>query len=473
MTILKRAVGLVLLVVLVASGIGPASRSVRAQQDEKIVILASTSAQVPVEAWAAAFAAQQPEFDYTLDSFSSQDDLAAHIADADILITDQFDAAPPILFECGTISPVSMVLPGLGARYLASEDCGGYVAPKTPLLKAFLHFMVSPDGQQVAINLGLLPDRVEVIDQAGETVQVPQPVRRVIVAYGVATYYLYAVGASDTLVAAAYLSSQDSATAEAMARVDPNFERLSTAVSVLGQKDANIEEIAALNPDLLIVSARTKWTSTAVELGIPVVRFQGETPELFKEAMRITGAVLGPDAAYRAEQFNAYYDSIFDRIVAATAGVENRPRVYFSGTEPLKVASGDMYQTTMIAAAGGESVAKGLTGSWVEVNLEQVVVWNPQVIFVPSYGGASTSAITDSAEWGILDAVQNGQVYQMPQLLGPWDIPAPDSVLGVIWMAGKLYSGGLDIDCAAEMHYFYNTFYGYAVSADEVNALCQ
>jgi len=130
-----------------------------------------------------------------------------------------------------------------------------------------------------------------------------------------------------------------------------------------------------------------------------------------------------------------------------------------------------MYQTDIIAAAGGQSVSADLTGMWNDVNLEQVVLWDPDVIIIAPYG-VPLEAITDSPEWQVVPAVQAGQVYKMPSWVAPWDTPVPDSVLGIIWLADTLFPGRVDLDCASEAVYFFNTFYGHAIPADEIAAVC-
>ncbi|MBN1265551.1 MAG: hypothetical protein JXA25_08665, partial [Anaerolineales bacterium] len=94
------------------------------------------------------------------------------------------------------------------------------------------------------------------------------------------------------------------------------------------------------------------------------------------------------------------------------------------------------------------------------------------VILVPPYGGASVEAITESPEWQILDAVVEGRVYRVPKLVAPWDTPTPDSVLSIIWMANRLYPELVTLDCGTETEYYYNTFYDYAISDEEVQSLC-
>ncbi|MBI5959928.1 MAG: ABC transporter substrate-binding protein [Chloroflexi bacterium] len=466
----RRTIAVVLIVLMVLGGWHMAPTL--AQEDNTIMVLAAAESETPVMAWLDGFAAQNPDFSFVLSLFGDDASLAENIAGADLLVYPNFEDAPPIDFECGTISRAYVLLPDLGARYLASTDCGDVVSPKTPIMVDLLKFMVSPDGQQIAIDLGLLPNVIEVTDQGGVTVQVPQPVRHIASAYGVATYYAYVVGAADRIVAASYIGAKGPAVQDTLRKIDPGFDARFNAMSALNQNEINLEEVAALQTDLILSSARAQWLDSAAELGIPILRFEGETPERLIEAMTVIGAALGPDAAYRAAQFNAYYQQVLEQISAEVTQLNAAPaKVYFSGTEPLRVASGEMYQSEMIELAGGVSVGAELTGFWNDVNLEQIAVWDPDVIFVPTYGGASVEAITGAAEWGILRAVQDGKVYQLPQFISPWDTPLPDSILGIIWMAETLHEG-LDLGCEDQASYFYNEFYGYNISDEETMGLC-
>lgn len=447
------AVSIVLIAIPMA-GVMPA-----AAQDAGLNVLAPESARAAVEAWAGAFA----DAELALTFVESGAAVIARLNEADIVFYD--DPATEIAADCA-LSRVYVPLPDLAARAVA---CDGDLSPDA---LAFLTFAVEPDGQQIAIDLGLLPAAVEIVDQGGETVTIPQPVRRIAAAYGVGTFYVYAVGAADRLVAAAYLAVRDETSQAIMTRIDPDFPTITGAVSVIGQSETNIEEMAALQPDLIMAAARTGWLDTALELGVPIMRFEGESPEALKAAMTMLGAALGPNAAYRAEQYNAYYDRVLADILAQTEAIEDRVSVYMSGTEALRVASGDMYQSMMIEAAGGVSVTADLTGYWNDVNLEQVAVWDPEVIFFVPYGGANAEAFTDSEEWAIIGAVQQGRVYRVPKLAGPWDAPIPDSILGIIWMAQTLYPDQVSLDCATETETFYNLFYDYAIPEDEIAMVC-
>jgi iron complex transport system substrate-binding protein len=370
--------------------------------------------------------------------------------DADLLVTsDATDAA--------TILPDTRLVPQSD-----NQDVADFIA-----------FAVSPDGQQALITAGALPATITVTDQAGNSIEIAQPVRRVLSGHGPTTFLVYGVGAGDRLVAASYIGARDPDGAAAMTRIDPRFEEVK-GEDAFTQSQFNAEEAARLDPDLITTSARTQWLDVAAELGMPTVLFEAETPERLQEAMRLSGQLFGPHSAAQAEAWIAYYNRIVTEIAAQTADIpaEERVRVLFTGSDPLQAASGEMYQTAMIEAAGAESVSAELIGYWNDVNLEQIAAWNPDVIVIPPYGGATVEAITDSPEWQILDAVQAGRVYQIPKLVAPWDTPAPDSVLGIIWLARTLYPEQITLSCAAETETFYNTFYGYDISAEEIGKLC-
>jgi len=342
-----------------------------------------------------------------------------------------------------------------------------------PEVKEFIKFSISIDGQQVLADEGLLIFPEGITDQAGNPFTINQPYHRVISTYGPSTAFIYAIGAGDRLVSASYLGARDPLGAAVMEKIDPRFPAL-MGDDYFSQDEFNIEQAAILEPDLIVTSARTAWLETAAQLDIPVFLYDAETIDRLKEAMLLTGQIFGPHAYAKSEAWVSYFESVMNKISTETSDIpeDERLRVLFTGTQPLRVASGDMFQTAIIELAGGVSVSVELNGYWNDVDLEQIAIWDPDLIIVPPYGGASVEAITESPEWQILNAVQSGRVYQMPKLVVPWDTPAPDSVLGIIWMANLLNPELHGLDCAEEAQYFYNTFYNYQVTQEELSAIC-
>lgn len=338
--------------------------------------------------------------------------------------------------------------------------------------RAFADFARSPDGQQALIDAGHLPASVELVDQAGRTVQVPQPVRRIASPYSLSTYHVYVTGAAERLVSAGYLGARDPAGAAAMTRIDPRFPEIRDAAPA---DTTSVEFLASLTPDLVLTSARSEWVPSVQGLGIPVLTFEGETTASLREAIVLAGRALGPDAAARARAWTEYYDGVLRRVEAAASAAgsdASRPRVLFTGTDRGQVASGAMYQTAWIEAAGGASVSAELGGYWNEVGIEQVLAWDPDLILVPPYGRASVDAILDDPAWQLLDAVQAGRVVRVPKLVAPWDTPVPDAALGVVWLAGVLWPDGAVGSCADDARFFYRRFYDVPLSVADTDALC-
>lgn len=256
---------------------------------------------------------------------------------------------------------------------------------------------------------------------------------------------------------------------EAMFRLEPQLEQ------ILAFGDPNVEEMVARDVQLILVdgSRHAAFADQMAELGVPVLQYLVETPEQLKEAVLLTGRALGREALEQAGAFVADYDRLFAAVASDLEQIssDERIRVLFVGTDPLKVASGEMYQTRLIEAAGGVSVSQALPGYWNEVNLEQILLWNPEVILIPPYGPVMPADILENADWTAIEAVQQGRVHRMPRVIAPIDTPVPESLLGVAWMADVFYPDQIHIDVASEIDRFYAAYYDYDLTEEELERL--
>ena len=201
-----------------------------------------------------------------------------------------------------------------------------------------------------------------------------------------------------------------------------------------------------------------------------MVLYRAETPEELKEAVTLTATILGPDAETKADAFITDYDRMVNAVSMDLAPLnpDNRARVLFIGTSLTKVISGEMYQTYLIEAAGGISVTSDLFGSWNEVNLEQILLWDPEIIIIPPYGLIQPADILGNPDWQSLDAVQMGRVYRMPRMIAPMDTPVPESLLGIAWMAKAFYPELVTLDLVEEVTRFYADYYQFTLTDEEL-----
>lgn len=235
--------------------------------------------------------------------------------------------------------------------------------------------------------------------------------------------------------------------------------------------ESGAEEIAALNPDVVILkSYLAKSMGAPIEtLGIPVVYVAFETPEQYEADFTQLGVMFGNPE--RAEQVLDYYRSRLARVKDTVPEGEDKPRVlllYYSdkdGEIAFNVPPLSWIQTTMVTNAGGEAVwadANPIDG-WTKVNLEQVAAWDADKIFVISYirpVDDVTAELKADPQWQSLRAVKDGQLYGFARDFYSWDQPDTRWILGQMWLAKKLYPAQFaDLDLDAEIKAFYSTLY--------------
>ncbi|MDO9088311.1 MAG: ABC transporter substrate-binding protein [Anaerolineaceae bacterium] len=312
---------------------------------------------------------------------------------------------------------------------------------------------------------------LEFTDATGKLVSLPDFPQRIIVAgratpYVLDTLYLFP-DATKKLVA---LEVRGFDTQAFLELVDPTVQ-----VKDMLDRDAGPEQIAPYQPDLVIVKniSLGQLGSALEEISIPVMGLNLETPAFFYEDIRALGSVL--DSAERAEEIVAYYQKIETEISELLADLTQaqRPSVLVlqysedGGEISFKVPPASYLQTTMVQNAGGNPVwldADGGTNSWIQVGLEQIAVWNPDIIFVVNYAGDSVETVQElvgSPTWQGLKAVENQQVFGFPADYASWDLIDPRWILGQQWLATiiqpELATG---INLETQVISFYQTLYG-------------
>ncbi|MEW5825761.1 MAG: ABC transporter substrate-binding protein, partial [Candidatus Bipolaricaulota bacterium] len=279
---------------------------------------------------------------------------------------------------------------------------------------------------------------VSVTDTLGRTVSVGQPVEHIASAYGIGTYYVYALGAGDRLVAAWYVGMKSLAQATAASHaIEPRLGDL------LCSGDPSVEDLLARGADLVLVDA-AQYTSIAdqlEDLGVPALLLAPETAQGVLDTAHLLASVLGEEARSRADALAADFYEVYGRATVAVTGdpAESRPRVLFLGASLSSAAGGAMYQTQLVEAAGGISVSADLPGAWNTVNLEQILMWDPDVVVIAPYGVVTAAEVLSSADWQSVSAVRAGRVHKMPRIFGPMDTPLPESLLGVEWLAAVFH----------------------------------
>ncbi|MBR1610970.1 MAG: ABC transporter substrate-binding protein, partial [Methanobrevibacter sp.] len=119
-----------------------------------------------------------------------------------------------------------------------------------------------------------------------------------------------------------------------------------------------------------------------------------------------------------------------------------------------------------------DSLNQGNTTTSVQVSMEQVISWNPDLIITND--AEFYAKVYSDSNWGKLDAVKNKEVYLCPQSPFKWfDRPVgANMIIGVPWTAKVIYPDQYkDIDMVAATQEFYSNFYHIDLSNDDIKQM--
>ncbi|WP_409049255.1 ABC transporter substrate-binding protein [Enterobacter sp. R1(2018)] len=324
--------------------------------------------------------------------------------------------------------------------------------------------------------LAALANRV-VTDQLGRQVTIPDRVDRVVVLQHQTLNLLVQMNASDKIVG--ILANWKQQLGDGYVRLAPELEHK----AMLGDlTHVNTESLVALHPQVVFVTnyAPQEMIDSISKLGLPVIAISlrhddaGQKAKLnptmadeeqaynlgLKEGITLIGEVVN-----KQKEAKALVDATFANrqlVAERLKGIpeSKRVRAYMANPEMTTYGSGK-YTGLMMSHAGALNVAASTIQGFKEVAMEQVIAWNPQVIFVQDRYPKVVGEINSSPQWQVIDAVKNHRVYLMPEYAKAWGYPMPEAMgIGELWMAKKLYPEKFrDIDMQKMADDWYHRFY--------------
>jgi iron complex transport system substrate-binding protein len=252
---------------------------------------------------------------------------------------------------------------------------------------------------------GLLHAEIAVVDDAGVTVRLAQPARRIVSLAPHVTESLFAIGAGERIVGTAEYS---------------NYPEAAKKIARIGSyASLDLEAIVGLKPDLVIV-----WESGNVKAHVEKLRAMGFTLYV-TEPKRIddlpgTLARLA-ELAGTAESGRKAVADISRRLVDLRRRYSDRPPVrtfYQIWKQPLATVGGTQIISSVIRLCGGVNVFGGLKTLAPIVSVEAVIAANPEVIIASGMDEARPEWLDDWRRWTSITAVARGNLFFVhPDLL--------------------------------------------------------
>ena len=256
-----------------------------------------------------------------------------------------------------------------------------------------------------------------ITDMAGREVEVPEEINRIVGIEAGALRLIVYLGATDKVVGVEEIEHTDNTTRPYIV-AHPELQALPSIGPYYG---GDAELITAQQPDIIF------WTYVEVgdadalqsKTGIPVVVLNygdlEENKETFYEALELMGNILKLES--RATELQTYFDTVIDDLNNRTKDIltAEKPSVYVGGVSyrgahgitSTEVSYGPFIYCNAL------NVAENLTGDHVFLDPEQLIEWNPDILFIDE--GGYSLVVEDiqntTALYNTLDAVQDNEMY--------------------------------------------------------------
>lgn len=236
-----------------------------------------------------------------------------------------------------------------------------------------------------------------------------------------------------------------------------------------GKGEMDLEALLAADPDAVIDIGEAKGSiaedldSLGEQTGIPFIHIDA-TVLTAGDAYRLLGKLL--DREEEAENLASWCEGVLAQTNALMEKVDadgaRKKVLYCLGDDGTNVlAQGSYHAETVNLMTENLAVLEDVvsSGAGNEVDLEQILNWNPEVIiFAPE---SIYDTVGDSAQWQSLTAVANGDYYETPY--GPYGwLSSPPSVqryLGILWLGELLYPEYVEYDLQEQVTEYYKLFY--------------
>jgi len=308
-----------------------------------------------------------------------------------------------------------------------------------------------------------------VSDAAGRVVPVPAKVARVFPAGPPAAILLY------TLAPHLLIGWPRANRPEECAYMLPEICARPEVGRITGRGNtANLETVLAQKPDLILDVGSTSATFVSLadrvqeQTGIPYALLDGRFAAI-GATYRALGELTG--RAEDADKLARYADDTLKIILGRVEPIEKaaQPRVYYArGPRGVATGLGGSINVETIELIS-RNVAGETQGGLANVSIEQILIWNPEVIVTIDQEFAAT--VRKDPSWASVKAVRENRVHLSPKMPFGWvDFPpSVNRLIGLWWLGKILYPDRFPEDLRALTRDFYTRFYHVTPSSAQID----
>lgn len=240
------------------------------------------------------------------------------------------------------------------------------------------------------------------------TVSIETQPSRIVSLSATGTEMLYALGAGSDVVATDLTS---------------NFPEEAVATAKLDSFNFNAEEVAVLDPDLVILAFDFQGEGEALAaLGIPFLLL-GPPADLDGALSQLLSVGAATGRGEEAEVMVADLRAEVDAIVAAAAPVRD-VTIYHEVDETLYSATSESFIGNLYQRLGLTNIADRVdaSGAFPQLSAEFIVAQDPEFIFLADANfGVTTESVVGRPGWETITAVVDGNIVPLDgDIAGRW-----------------------------------------------------
>lgn len=254
-------------------------------------------------------------------------------------------------------------------------------------------------------------DTVKVVDSRGVEVEVNYPAKKIVCLLNSGLNDLYMLGAKDQVIAIDQWTYTNEAAYGFASQIDERVKN-----KTLPAIDKNIEDIVAMNPDVVVIWAGQEEDIKVLEdKGIKVVGIQADNFEDVYTKLDILATISGKEK--RAEEIAKYSKDQLKKVsdkVAKMDASKKLTSLFVWGPTKLDLAGNNSTGDSIIEMAGAKNAADAVAEEHFVAKMEDVVTWNPDSLIMWNLKDLDPQSYYDDAQWANIKATDNKQVFELP-----------------------------------------------------------
>jgi len=306
-----------------------------------------------------------------------------------------------------------------------------------------------------------------IVDMAARKIKVPAKIERIFCADWTCTMFIYSLS-PEKLVA-----RNTKPTAQEIPFTLPAFQKLpEVGVIINGRSTINVEELARLNPDIIVCPLfqhtqsqhMAEYERVSQLLNKPFVMIDLDLEKL-PDAYQFMGKLLGCEDD--AQKLQNYCFETLSWADSVRSNIKKPKTIYVAegvgGLNTIPLSSTHSQTLSEAGAINCANVYQEYGYKDITIGFEQIIGWDPDYILVNSRSVEQmmNTSLLQSDRWQSLRAVKQGHVLVTPVAPYNWigRPPGINRLIGIKWLAWSLYPDVAKTNMPTEIKNFFNLFY--------------